>query len=143
MPYKDPIARRAAQARYRAIHGDKIRENRAEKIDTIRAQQRARYHSNPQKYRDYSLRRLYGITSADYERMFQEQDGKCAVCKTCDFVGPGKKLHVDHDHKTGLVRGLICVRCNVLIGMAQEQPARFRAAIIYLERHNLTDPLLK
>lgn len=67
--------------------------------------------------------------------MLAEQEGRCAVCKTKEFVGPGKRLHVDHDHKNGNVRGLVCVRCNVLLGMAQDQHERFIAAIRYLEKH--------
>lgn len=83
------------------------------------------------------LRRRYGITQVDFDRMFFEQDGRCAVCDLADFPGPGNKPHVDHNHKTGKVRALVCVRCNVLLGMAQEQPERFHAALRYLEKHKV------
>ncbi len=135
MPYKDPEQARLNQARYRERNREAIRARRAGQNDKIRADARARYHANPEKYRDAELKRRYGISSADYEHMLVDQGGKCAVCETCDFVGPGNRLHVDHNHKTNQVRGLICVRCNVLIGMAQEQHARFLAAIRYLEKH--------
>jgi hypothetical protein len=135
MPYKDPVEKRAASARYRAKHYEDIRARRAGQIDKIRAQARKRYHEDPQKYREAFLQRRYGITQADYDAMLLAQKGCCAVCETDDYVGPGRRAHVDHDHKTGKVRGLICVRCNVLLGMAQDQHERFLAAIRYLKKH--------
>lgn len=143
MPYKDPEQARLNQARYRERNRAAIRErirNRApEKKATTRAQNRARYHAAPEKARDQFLRRRYGISQTDFDRMFFAQDGRCAVCDLADFPGPGNKPHVDHDHATGKVRGLVCVRCNVLLGMAQDQPERFHAAIRYLKHHKLTD----
>ena len=68
-----------------------------------------------------------------FDEMLAAQGGQCAACKTDEFVGPGKRPHVDHDHKTGAVRGLVCVRCNVILGMAQDDPARLQACIRYLE----------
>lgn len=80
------------------------------------------------------LRRLckkYGITPADYARMLAEQHGGCAICRHC----PDRTLHVDHCHATGKVRGLLCGRCNVALGMVGESSVRLRQAIDYLERH--------
>jgi hypothetical protein len=59
--------------------------------------------------RDWNLRRRYGISSEEYETLLDAQDGVCAICKS-----PPKKnrLHVDHCHETGLVRGLLCAHCN-------------------------------
>jgi hypothetical protein len=63
------------------------------------------------KYRQarYDLRRKFGMTAAEYEQMFNAQNGVCAICGE-----PPRKirLHVDHDHKTGKVRGLLCFFCN-------------------------------
>lgn len=56
---------------------------------------------------------LYGITLEDYEKMLESQNGGCAICGR---VPTGRALHVDHDHKTGLVRGLLCHSCNHAIG---------------------------
>lgn len=141
MPYKDPEKSREKQRRYSARHKDAIAERRRKKREThgdeIRADMRRRYARDPAKYRDAFLRRRYGITQVDFDRMFFEQDGRCAVCDLADFPGPGNKPHVDHNHKTGKVRALVCVRCNVLLGMAQEQPERFHAALRYLEKHKV------
>ena len=135
MPYKNPDEKRACQARYRAKNLEAIRARRAGQINQIRARARERYHANPEKYRDQELWRRYRIRSVDYERMLAEQNGQCAVCETTEYIGPGNRLHVDHNHATGQVRGLICIRCNVLIGMAQEQHGRFIAALRYLQKH--------
>src|SRR5271166_3831988 len=135
MPYKAREAKLACDARYREKNRAAIAARRDSQGDKIRAQQRDRYHKNPEHFRDQELWRKYKIRSIDYERMLAEQGGKCAVCETCDFVGPGRRLHVDHNHATGKVRGLVCVRCNVLIGMAQEQHERFLAALQYLKKH--------
>jgi hypothetical protein len=50
-----------------------------------------------------------GVTDADYDRMLNEQGGGCAICGN---PPKSRRLHVDHDHKTGKVRGLLCFRCN-------------------------------
>jgi hypothetical protein len=82
--------------------------------------------------REGHLRRKYGITIADYERMFEEQDGACAICGQ---PRPEERtLHVDHDHASGVIRGLLCFRCNQAIGSLQEEPEIFRVAADYLDR---------
>jgi hypothetical protein len=64
--------------------------------------------------RDYQLRRNYGITSSEYDRMLLDQGGCCALCGN---KPKGKiALHVDHCHKTGKVRKLLCVKCNMALG---------------------------
>lgn len=61
--------------------------------------------------RDAYLRRTYGITEEDYERLLQRQKRRCAVCRR-DASGFISRLNVDHDHNTGEVRGLLCTNCN-------------------------------
>jgi len=71
----------------------------------------------------------YGITSADYERMLAEQSGLCKICE--DVMSP--LPHIDHDHTTGKVRGLLCARCNRGIGQFRDAPKLLLAAVAYLE----------
>ena len=52
-----------------------------------------------------------GVDDATYERLLEAQDGVCAICGNPPKIG-GKRLHVDHNHRTGRVRGLLCFRCN-------------------------------
>ena len=84
--------------------------------------------------RDWNLRKRYGITAEDYDEMHEAQGGKCMCCgdEVSDY-GRGSRLHVDHCHETGAVRGLLCQRCNLLIGHADECTDRLRSAVEYLE----------
>jgi recombination endonuclease VII len=81
--------------------------------------------------RNGHLKRKYGITSEDYNRMFEQQDGKCAICGRV-----GEKLHVDHNHKTGKVRKLLCFHCNAGLGHFIENPKLLLRAIKYLKENN-------
>jgi hypothetical protein len=95
--------------------------------------------------REWNVRTKFGITGAEYDRMFKEQDGKCAICHQPETAidprnGRTKALAVDHDHKTGAVRGLLDVRCNRVLGYARDDIAILRAAISYLERHAVDTP---
>jgi hypothetical protein len=76
--------------------------------------------------KDYDLRRLYGITLAEYEAMVKKQNGRCAICDE------ESALHVDHDHETGEVRGLLCQKCNTAIGHLRHDEHLLRRAIDYL-----------
>ena len=67
-----------------------------------------------------SIKRLYGIDAADYAVLLKKQDGKCALCRA-DKNNKGKqRFDVDHDHKTGKVRGLLCSRCNRKLGFLDD-----------------------
>lgn len=72
----------------------------------------------------------YGITFLDYTRLLQEQNYSCAICR--EFM---KKPMVDHDHKTGEVRGLLCTLCNSGLGFFRDRIRFLAAAIVYLEDH--------
>ena len=74
---------------------------------------------------------VYGLTYKDYYRIFQAQGGRCAICQRAR--GVAKKLAVDHDHNTGLARGLLCSPCNKMLGAARDSVAFFQRAIDYLE----------
>jgi hypothetical protein len=81
------------------------------------------------KLRGQHLKR-FGITLVDEQRMFEQQGGACAICRV--QFEKSKARHVDHDHKTGRVRGLLCVRCNLGLGFFKDDPDRMSAAIEYL-----------
>ena len=73
----------------------------------------------------------YGIPRADLLRLYEEQGGLCAIQPPHGFGKRGP--FVDHDHATGVVRGLLCDDCNVALGRAKDDPARLRGAADYLE----------
>lgn len=77
-------------------------------------------------------RKLYGLTLEQYKYLLEAQGGRCAICGTTD--NSGVALGVDHDHKTGAVRGLLCDPCNVGIGGLRDDPALLASAIAYVER---------
>jgi Recombination endonuclease VII len=83
-----------------------------------------------------TLKRQYGISLDDYLLMIENQNNTCAICKkeeTAKLKGIVKKLSVDHDHKTGKVRKLLCDSCNVLLARAKEDPEILSNAITYLK----------
>jgi hypothetical protein len=83
--------------------------------------------------------RQYGITQAQREQIYLEQNGSCAICKK-SFSS--KQLHTDHDHSTGrgvngyggAFRGLLCAKCNHGLGMFNDDPQRLAVAIEYLTK---------
>lgn len=77
--------------------------------------------------RHYHLKQRYGIGAADVERMIREQDGLCALCRR----RPAE--HVDHDHRTGKVRGILCEPCNGGLGQFKDNVQTIRNAIEYLK----------
>ncbi|MEY9835338.1 endonuclease VII domain-containing protein [Streptacidiphilus sp. EB103A] len=77
--------------------------------------------------RDYHLKRRYGLTSAEVTAMIKAQMGVCAICLT-----PGPE-HVDHDHKTGRVRAILCFNCNGGLGQFKDRPDLLRRGADYLE----------
>lgn len=77
---------------------------------------------------EYRIKKLYGITEAEYQDMYQAQGGMCQIC-TNEVEG---RLHIDHNHDTGEVRGLLCGSCNRGIGLFSDQPELLRKAADYL-----------
>jgi hypothetical protein len=85
-----------------------------------------------ERMREGHLKRKYGMTPGDYERLLAEQDGRCAICG--GLPADGQSLHVDHCHESGLVRGLLCFNCNAGLGMFDHDGERLGAAATYLRR---------
>lgn len=91
-----------------------------------------RYTAAPDAKREYMLRRFYGITLHDYNCLLVFQNHTCAIC---DKPEPGRRcLAVDHDHKTGAVRGLLCTRCNQALGFFRDDRHILNRAVEYLTR---------
>ena len=92
---------------------DRIRNNRL-------------YHKN---YRFKRIEKIYGLNKNQLEALRQKQNNVCAICYRVDVK---KDLCVDHNHKTGAVRGLLCQRCNTAIGLLGDSPETLQGAIDYL-----------
>ena len=115
-------------------------QENAERLNTYRRQRR----TNPavkQRDRANYLKRKYGMTLEDYDRLLVEQGGGCAICgrPPRDDIA----LHVDHDHETGRVRGLLCFPCNNTLGDFGDDPIRLYVAAAYLARDPEVDQLIR
>lgn len=101
--------------------------------------QRAREHernTSPEgraRNRRIGWRRHYGITEDQVRALHEAQEGRCAICGRPDADSSGRALHVDHDHVTGQLRGLLCGNCNHGLGKFGDDPDRIRRAAIYLD----------
>lgn len=110
------------------------RAYRVEHADRINAGRRADYAARPGAYRDRQLRSKYGFSHAQYEVMLHAQHGSCAICATTSPDNRYKKFHVDHDHKTGRIRGLLRNKCNVGLGSFKDNSELLTGAAAYLIR---------
>jgi Recombination endonuclease VII len=109
------------------------RKWRAENRDKYNTYQREYRRKQPEKYKIWDRRGHLGRkgwVEADYERLLKKQHGHCALCHRTTGSS-GKRLHMDHDHKTGRLRGLLCHPHNIAIGMLGDLPG-LRKAIRYL-----------
>lgn len=88
--------------------------------------------------RNSQLRTKYGITMADFEELLEKQGGVCALCgNPPGFTGRSDaRLNVDHDHETGEIRALLCMKCNCGLGNFRDDPDLLLAAILYLWEHH-------
>ena len=94
-----------------------------------------RQNRNPltkQRKKEYRLLKKYGLTQADWEDMFKKQGSCCAACQT-NVPGSPLGWHVDHNHLTGKVRGILCHHCNTILGRVKDNPAPLYALAHYLE----------
>ena len=126
---------------YYAKNRDKFRardrEYKKNNRDKIRLTERKYYFKHKEKIdaknRKRFLRQYYNLPIERYEEMYREQNGVCLICKNINIAG--RKLAVDHDHNTGVIRGLLCSKCNMGIGYFKDDVDLLRIAIDYLELH--------
>lgn len=117
----------------RVCRSERWRSSPAYTASNLRATER--YRQNKDKARSERYMRKYGLTLEDYTRMLKEQGHVCKICKR-----PPKdardRLVVDHSHSTGLVRGLLCYHCNVLLGLAGDDIFIIQRAIEYIKANS-------
>ena len=125
MAYKNPEDKRANGLRYRAEHREEIKAKG-------KAWRLANKERQTDYYRRRNLRQRFGMTLEQYNQMFQEQNG---CCLTCGVHQSEVKhvFHVDHNHETGKVRGILCFRCNAALGNLGDNVDTLKAMIKYLE----------
>jgi hypothetical protein len=92
------------------------------------ARERHKREYTPENKRRWQIKSRYGITCDQFDTILSAQKGKCGICSV-ELVKP----HIDHDHMTGVVRGLLCHRCNIVIGGFDDPDFRMKATA-WLER---------
>lgn len=112
---KDPTSHRNGARRYRERH--------------------------PERVADMNARWGVGAPLGTYARLFEAQDGKCAICKTEKPTGGAKRFAIDHCHDTGLIRGLLCSKCNQGLGLFNHSEDLLLEAAIYLKNNHGLSPV--
>lgn len=135
-PRKDALNRNSSSQSC----GCKTGKNNELRAKEEKAKSRARYIKNRENVcansRAYKLKSNYGITPEEYNKMLVDQNERCAICDRDKTQLPEaqQKLYVDHCHKTGKVRKLLCYGCNSAIGFFKENIESLKSAINYLIR---------
>lgn len=108
-------------------------------IDCTKEKQKTRWASRtPKKRLEQHLKYKYGVTVVELEETLKEQDNKCAICKLelpdlLIYEDRRRGYAIDHNHDTGKFRGILCLTCNSLLGMAKDNKDILLEAINYLE----------
>jgi hypothetical protein len=137
MPFKDPEKNRECKRRYKKNHPEKTNAHAKKGYwkhrDEIR--RKARIVESTSEYKQAAharrIRREFGLTVEEYETKLTAQNGVCAICRR--LCSTNRNLSVDHDHQSQRVRGLLCVKCNTMIGLADDLAERLIIAAQYLE----------
>jgi rubrerythrin len=137
------------QKKYQREYTKRNRKRLSEYAKQHRAKNRKRYNQIARLWREQNREKINArrsqtrliagiITPAEYDALLSVQKGVCAICKTTQSIqpSPGHKrrrmLHVDHDHQTRIVRGLLCHHCNAGLGHFKDRKDLLQAAIDYL-----------
>ena len=120
----DRVAKRKRQEK--RIQDEIKQEQETAKQAATREQKRAKTEA-------YGLRLKYGLTVEQRDQMIADQGGRCLCCGTLFGLLKANRPHVDHDHATGRVRGVLCVGCNTMLGKAADSAKLLRKAAKYLE----------
>lgn len=118
--FKNKIKRKEQANNYR-------KENR----ETIKKRQKEWYDNNSDKVKEQKLKKCYNLSLTEYNKMFEKQNGKCAICERHQDELKFK-LSVDHCHRTNKIRGLLCDKCNRGIGFLNDDKEIVQNALKYL-----------
>lgn len=125
-PEKNRAGKRRRQLRYYTKNSDLIKAKARKWYLKVKNTKKYRRHC-----RERHLLAAYGLALVKVEALYKKQRGKCAICKQ-----RFKKLQVDHCHLSGKIRGMLCLKCNVALGLFSDCIKSLRSAIAYLRRRN-------
>lgn len=149
-PEEKKARKRARRLRWRELHQEQWREEKRRYQRRKYAERQALLGKTTTQYKirdpgtiNFSrdaLTRYAGITQDEFDALFKKQEGRCAICDTnlkrpWTMTGHSHRAHVDHCHRNGIVRGILCNGCNLGIGMFKDDVWRMKRAVAYLERN--------
>lgn len=95
--------------------------------------QKGYYKKDPESYKWRTRKNKYGLSKTQILELLEKQDNKCALCNKPFLSMWGKDMHIDHDHETNKVRGLLCLSCNVGLGMLGDNEEGLTKALKYIK----------
>ena len=143
MPYKDPGKHRARKTVYQKAYYEANREKilaknkissnayREANQEKVLASVRCYRAANKEKILARNRIRKFGT---DGSELIDQQNGACAICGIPFANLASHKIHIDHCHVSGIVRGVLCSACNVALGLAKDNPETLRAMATYVEK---------
>lgn len=143
--YKRKGTRDSYCTRCRILYNREYVKNNPERIERLRKRwdqknpnynkeylRRPHIQAKREPHRKKMKLKKYGLTEEQYQELFEQQNGQCAICKS-PLIIHGRDTHTDHCHTTSRVRGILCLSCNTGLGHFKDNIERLRRAISYLE----------
>jgi hypothetical protein len=130
--YKSKSGKNGLQAQCKECTKASSRRWLAANLDRKKETRKEWAKRNPERQREIARKaalRKYGLAVEDFHNLVRIQENKCACCEDTFTRTP----HVDHNHETGEVRGLLCSNCNTMLGQAKDDPNRLEAGVAYLQ----------
>lgn len=134
----DPLKRKHRYERNKSHILNRCRQYYSKNKENIKFKHLSYRLTNKHKSTIYLINKRYGIGAEEYEKMKLRQENRCAICSTHAEDTKRKILYVDHDHKTGYVRSLLCHDCNSGIGFLKDSEDLFMKAIEYIRKFKST-----
>lgn len=131
---RNPEKFKESKRNYRLRNLEKERANARDYQRRLRADKVA-YQKQSIKRASFDRKKRYGLEESEYQRMLMDQAFLCKICRkpeTAIYHGKPRTLCVDHCHSTGSIRGLLCHRCNAMVGLAKDDSAVLRRASEYV-----------
>ena len=133
--YKDKKKRDEYNKQWQKDNPEKVSEYqkqyRKDNLEKVRGYEKQWRQNNPKHKKIFDLRKKYNLSYEGWLQMWEVQDGKCAICGN-SFTKPSD-AQVDHDHRTGKIRGLLCHKCNSGMGYFNDNPQIIIKVIKYLK----------
>ena len=138
MPHKDPVKKAEYFRKYYLMRKDDPAYRAVQKRGQKSWRQRNKSKIQA-AYRAWDLKKNYGLTLEEFDQMFENQEGLCAICskllcrcKGCSVPRSALRPNIDHNHETGEVRGILCRQCNTGIALLHESGHVLKSAALYL-----------